>query len=170
MIKGNFREDLFYRLDVLELKIPPLRNRMDDIDIIAVDFLKANDYKNFKSNEALWREIINELKNYDMRGNVRELQNMLERLTVMMKNSHINATALFSEISRSLSFKTQNQSDDQRLIYGDVQESTGADQWEKGRIIKALKNNGLSRTKAAKELGISRSTLWNKMKLYNIKL
>ena len=170
VIKGNFREDLFYRLDVLELKIPPLRNRMDDIDIIAVDFLKANDYKNFKSNEALWREIINELKNYDMRGNVRELQNMLERLTVMMKNSHINATALFSEISRSLSFKTQNQSDDQRLIYGDVQESTGADQWEKGRIIKALKNNGLSRTKAAKELGISRSTLWNKMKLYNIKL
>ena len=179
VLKGNFREDLYYRLDVLELKIPPLRNRREDIAEIAVSFLKASDYKNYKSNEAMWHEIIDELSRYDLRGNIRELQNILERLTVMMKNSRITTSALFSEISNGLSkddteeyhkYIVKNQS----AIKYDGSENTDTDEamknWEKKRIIAALKNNSLSRTKAAKELGMSRSTLWSKMKIYNIKI
>ncbi len=179
VLKGNFREDLYYRLDVLELKIPPLRNRREDIAEIAVSFLKASDYKNYKSNEAMWHEIIDELSRYDLRGNIRELQNILERLTVMMKNSRITTSALFSEISNGLSkddteeyhkYIVKNQS---AIKYDDSENTDTAEamkNWEKKRIIAALKNNSLSRTKAAKELGMSRSTLWNKMKIYNIKI
>jgi len=167
--KGSFRNDLYYRLDVLELKIPPLRKRKEDIAEIAVSCLKNLDYKSFKANEALWGSIIEELEKHEMRGNVRELQNMLERLTVMLKNSRINTSALFSEIERSIGVSEERPSSS--CIYEDDEEaySENAD-WEKKRIVKALKENGLSRTKTAKYLGISRSTLWSKIKQYDIKL
>ena len=174
--KGNFREDLYYRLDVLELKIPPLRKRKDDIEEIAVEFLKDIDYRSFKANEALWREIIEELSKYELRGNIRELRNILERITVMMKNSRINTSALFTEIGRALASSEQSEQAHRRksqiIKYedNDAPEEATAQQWEKRRIIAALKNNGLSRKKAAQELGISRSTLWNKMKYYKIEL
>ena len=156
-----------------------MRNRREDIAEIAVSFLKASDYKNYKSNEAMWHEIIDELSRYDLRGNIRELQNILERLTVMMKNSRITTSALFSEISNGLSkddteeyhkYIVKNQS---AIKYDDSENTDIAEamkNWEKKRIIAALKNNSLSRTKAAKELGMSRSTLWSKMKIYNIKI
>jgi len=173
--KGNFREDLYYRLNVLELKIPPLRKRREDIREIAVEFLKGFDYKKYKSNEALWSEIIDELENYEMKGNIRELQNMLERLSVMLASKHINTSALFMEINKGMNLNVKNEVSHSRgikkLQYEDEDEFTNKDEsgrWERQRIIKALKNNGLSRTKAAAELGISRSTLWNKMKYYKI--
>ncbi|MBR5467623.1 MAG: sigma 54-interacting transcriptional regulator [Firmicutes bacterium] len=175
--KGNFREDLYYRLNVLELKIPPLRKRKEDIREIAEEFLKNFDYKRYKSNEALWSEIIEELENYEMKGNVRELQNMLERLNVMMTSKHINTSALFMEINKGMNLNVKNetyyQKNASKLQYEDEEEFASKDEsgrWERQRIIKALKNNGLSRTKAAAELGISRSTLWNKMKYYKIDL
>ncbi|MCI1931108.1 MAG: sigma 54-interacting transcriptional regulator [Clostridia bacterium] len=167
--KGNFRNDLYYRLDVLELKIPPLRDRKEDIPEIAINCLKNLDYKSYKANEALWWSIIEELEKHEMKGNIRELQNMIERLNVMLKNSHINTTALFSEISRSIG----DDSEEIRHtgLYEDDESPDLSDKgWEKKRIIKALKMNGLSRTKTAEYLGISRSTLWNKMKYYDIKL
>lgn len=171
--KGSFREDLYYRLNVLELKIPPLRSRKEDIKEIAESFLKSFNYKKYKSNEALWSEIIDELENYEMKGNIRELQNMLERLSVMMENKYINTSALFAEINKGMTMNTKNEGSAPRtkaLAYEDGDAFTRDDsgRWEKQRIIKALKNNGLSRTKAAAELGISRSTLWNKMKYYKI--
>lgn len=143
VLKGNFREDLYYRLDVLELKIPPLRNRREDIAEIAVSFLKASDYKNYKSNEAMWHEIIDELSRYDLRGNIRELQNILERLTVMMKNSRITTSALFSEISNGLSkddteeylkYIVKNQS---AIKYDDSENTDTAEamkNWEKNEL------------------------------------
>ena len=94
----------------------------------------------------------------------------------MMKNSRINTSALFTEISRALASSEQGEQahrrKNQTIKYddNDMPEEDTAQQWEKRRIISALKNNGLSRKKAAHELGISRSTLWNKMKYYKIEL
>ena len=175
VIKGNFREDLYYRLNVLELKLPPLRMRRDDIKEIAVSFLKGFDYKKYKSNEALWDEIIEEIEKFDLKGNVRELQNILERICVMMDNKHINTSALFMEISKGMNMSSKairrEENKSTSMKYEDESFSKSeSDLWEKNRIIKALKNNGFSRTKAAAELGISRSTLWNKMKYYKIEV
>ncbi|MCI8342800.1 MAG: sigma 54-interacting transcriptional regulator [Firmicutes bacterium] len=165
--KGSFREDLFYRLNVLEITIPPLRERKEDIFDIAESYLRTFNYKSYKNNQALWREIIEELEKYELRGNVRELQNMLERLSVMLENKHINTSALFAEINkgmtRSLSTGTHStRPSDETFGRED------ADMWEKEKIIQALKNNNLSRTKTAAELGMSRSTLWSKMKYHKI--
>ena len=170
--KGNFREDLYYRLNVLQLNIPPLRERKEDIREISESFLKSFDYKKFKSNEALWSEIIDELENYEIKGNIRELQNMLERISVMMDNRHINTSALFMEISKAMTAgekkSVSNGTKGEKYEDESVFAKDDSEKWEKQRIIKALKNNGLSRTKAAAELGISRSTLWNKMKYFKI--
>lgn len=173
--EGRFREDLFYRLNVLELKIPPLRDRREDIREIALDYLKGFDYKSVKSNGALWDQIIDELERHDMPGNIRELQNMLERLSVMLDNKHITTKALFGEINKSMSYAEPTyhkpKPASHQMQYEDVDFGrTEADLWEKKRILQALKNNGFSRTKAASELGISRTTLWNKMRYHKIEV
>ena len=174
--KGRFREDLFYRLNVLELKIPPLRERQEDIKEISFDYLRSFNYKSFKSNEALWERIVDELDKYEMRGNIRELQNMLERLSVMLENKHITTAALFGEINKGLAggskslLQRPNHSITQ-MKYEDMDFGRSeAELWEKKKILSTLKNNDFSRTKTADELGISRSTLWNKMKYHKIKL
>ncbi len=162
---GRFREDLFYRLNVLELKIPPLRERKEDIAEIAVDYLKHYNFHSYCANEALWEQMIESLEKQELRGNVRQLQNMLERLSVMLENKHINTNALFSEIGRGV----RQPAAVEQLRYEDEPfEAADADRWEKQRILQALKKNNFSRTKTAKELGISRSTLWNKMKYHKI--
>ena len=167
---GRFREDLFYRLNVLELKIPPLRERKEDIAEIAIDYLKHYNFQSYCANEALWEQMIESLEKQELRGNVRELQNMLERLSVMLENKHINTNALFSEISRGLNRRPQAETAGQLRYEDEPFEAADADRWEKQRILQALKKNNFSRTKTAEELGISRSTLWNKMKYHKINL
>lgn len=173
--KGNFREDLFYRLNVLELIIPPLRERKEDIKEIAVSYLRTFNYKSYKSNQALWEEIIEELEKYELRGNIRELQNMLERLSVMLDNKYINTNALFSEISKGMGVSAHGGDKPAAPVYPRYEDTEAfgrdeADKWEKRRILQALKNNDFSRTKTAAELGISRSTLWSRMKYHKIEL
>ena len=173
--KGRFREDLFYRLNVLELKILPLRERREDIREISFEYLRSFNYKGFKSNEALWERLVEELGKYEMRGNIRELQNMLERLSVMLENKHITTTALFGEINKGMTSREgllqRTKPVVTQMKYEDVDFGRSeADLWEKKKILSALKNNDFSRTKTAQELGISRSTLWNKMKYHKIEV
>lgn len=166
---GRFREDLFYRLNVLELKIPPLRERREDIAEIAVDYLKQFNFQSYCANEALWEQMIEGLEKQELRGNVRQLQNMLERLSVMLENKHINTNALLSEISQGIQRPPAKEA--ARLRYEEEPfEAADADRWERQQILQALKKNNFSRTKTAQELGISRSTLWNKMKYHKINL
>ncbi|MGL4790968.1 MAG: sigma-54 interaction domain-containing protein [Anaerotignaceae bacterium] len=171
--KGLFREDLFYRINVLELKIPPLRERPEDIKEISVDYLTTFNFRGYKANINLWNDLLEELKKYHMPGNIRELQNILERLSVMLENKHINTNALFAEIGKGLS--TYEQTDFKKHNSLSLEENSNftkneAQIWEKNKILEALKNNNFSRTKAATQLGISRTTLWNKMKYYKIQL
>ena len=99
---------------------------------------------------------------------------MLERLSVMLENKHITTNAIFSEISKGMGnaekLKTSKPASNQ-IKYEDTDfGKSEAELWEKKKILLALKNNDFSRTKTAAELGISRSTLWNKMKYHKIEV
>ncbi|MEW9121375.1 MAG: sigma 54-interacting transcriptional regulator [Thermotaleaceae bacterium] len=151
--KGNFREDLFYRLNILKLHLPPLREREDDVNEIAKRFLVELDNENYKKYESILMSILNELKGYLWPGNIRELQNMIERLYVLAIDEEMELidTALLAQKTGKKEFQEKKP----KSI-------------EYNRIVKALQDNNLSKAKTAESLGMSRSTLWRKIKEYNI--
>lgn len=157
--KGQFREDLFYRLNVLTLNLYPLRERAEDIPHLselliqrAVEKTKCNPVK-------IGTSAMEEFKNYYWPGNVRELENLIERLVVLKDGGVITLDDLPWCCNRELS----------NSISSDLGEDALRDA-EKGVLILALKNCGWDYDKATKILKISRTTLWRKMKKYNINI
>ncbi|AOT73046.1 hypothetical protein Gferi_08480 [Geosporobacter ferrireducens] len=153
--KGNFREDLFYRLNILKLYLPPLRDRRNDTKEIAKNFLMELDNKNYRQYESVLMKILNELEHYLWPGNIRELQNLVERIHVLAVNKEtklIDTGLLVSKIDKE-------RFEEKKL--GNL---------EYNRIIRALEENNLSKAKTAESLGMSRSTLWRKLKAYNIEI
>jgi DNA-binding NtrC family response regulator len=157
--KGNFREDLYYRLNVVNLEIPPLRDRKDDISVLAEYFLIefSKEYnKNIKYFEV---EALNYLMDYDWRGNVRELKNVIERSVLvandeeeLLMKKHLPKEITGSDLNDNIS---------------DNREKTLAD-YEKIIIENTLKRYEGNKTKAAEALGIKRQTLYNKLKDYSL--
>lgn len=156
--KGNFREDLYYRLNAFHLHIPPLRERIEDIPILAEHFLKelieAYNVKLNKKVISFSDDAINMLKNYDWKGNVRELKNLVEKVFFMISDDRSNITPedLPSEIREVVAKNNQLKNHNA----------------EREKIIDALKESDLDKTKAAKLLGYSRVTLWRKIIFYSI--
>lgn len=157
--KGNFREDLFYRLNTFRLFIPPLRDRVEDIPLLAEHFLREliNSYgeKFSKKVVGFSDDALEVLTGYDWKGNVRELKNVIESVYFMLPGikSYITPEDLPFEI-REAAYKNNHLKDHNA---------------ERERIIKALKECDLDKTKASKLLGYSRVTLWRKMIYYAIK-
>lgn len=154
-----FREDLFYRLNVLNIVIPSLRERRDDVPLIGMSIFgkytgKINeDKKKFVSN------LLCKLKDYDWPGNVRELHNLIERIVVLLSQDESFSFIedyICSYLQVTISGKTEHGSKEE------------LEMWEKERIIQALKENNLEIIRTAEALGISRGTLWRKMKKYGI--
>ena len=157
--KGNFREDLYYRLNVVNLEIPPLRDRKDDIPVLAEYFLMefSKDYdKKIKYFEV---EALNYLMDYDWKGNVRQLKNVIER-SVLVANDE-DELLLKSHLPKEITGLDLN--DD----INDNKEKTLAD-YEKMIIENTLKRYEGNKTKTAEVLGIKRQTLYNKLKDYNL--
>ncbi|NLY44970.1 MAG: sigma 54-interacting transcriptional regulator [Tissierella sp.] len=162
-----FREDLYYRISVLNLYIPPLRKRDDDINLLSNHFFerylgrKSREYKNS------FNAIMEKVKDYKWYGNVRELQNFVERISVLI-TYHDD----FREIDYIIDeFILDNQSHKEMKAQVElVNTNQGVDlsSWEEERIRSTLIKNNLSIQDTAKELDISRTTLWRKMKQYNI--
>ena len=148
----KFREDLYYRLAVLELKIPTLNERLGDIPYLIDYYIKNNNYQVNFSNDA-----IQYLCRQDYIGNVRQLFNILERIIVLSNKKHI----AFDDFKKY--FESAN---DKLYEYPSLNSSTFLH--EKNEILRSLKNNHGSRKKTAEELNVSLSTLWRKMKKYNI--
>ncbi|ABK62309.1 sigma 54-interacting transcriptional regulator [Clostridium novyi] len=159
--KGEFREDLYYRLNVIPIFIPSLRERMEDIPDMVTFFIKKLNHKLSKKILGVKYDFIKELMKYNWPGNIRELQNVVERamnlcdgklLTKkhLMINSYINPISL-DEVKEASDLKLK-----------DIVEAC-----EKEAIIKALKKNKTFR-KTAKVLGVSHTTIINKIKKYNI--
>lgn len=157
---GTFREDLFYRLQVIPVKIPPLRERKEDIPELCEHFLKEFSLMRGMG-LSLSREAINCLVNYDFPGNIRELRNIIERASVLTQAPVIDIL----ELPCDLTGNGPRLSDD---VSFNLTETVAIA--EKNCILKALSQSGGNKTEAATLLGISRKNLWEKMKLHQLKL
>jgi two-component system response regulator HydG len=149
--EGKFREDLFYRINVFPIYIPPLRERKKDIETLIDFFIKKYASKYEKIVKMASKEFMNRLLNYSFPGNVRELENIIERTVIMTRQDILDVDLLPSFEEKEEISKTLN-------IYEN----------EKYLITDALKQSGGNKTVAAKLLGISRKSLHNKIKEYNI--
>jgi PAS domain S-box-containing protein len=146
---GTFREDLFFRINVVNLQIPPLRDRPADVALLADHFLRKFRRKTRKPIRRLAPEALATLRRYSFPGNVRELENAIEHAFVMCHGEEIQAEHLPPLITRQASIVTG---------------VTPRKKDEREVIAEALKRNNGNRTRAAEELGIHRTTLWRKAK------
>jgi DNA-binding NtrC family response regulator len=150
---GNFREDLYYRLNVVNIELPPLRNRREDIPLLAEHFLRKFSVENQKDIDHIDSEAMDILLKYDWPGNVRELENVIERAVILSKDSLINKTDLSLE---------------EKGMPGEYKTMASINEIEKKHILNVLEECGGNCSKTASILGISRMTLYNKMKSYGI--
>ncbi|MBK3332893.1 sigma-54-dependent Fis family transcriptional regulator [Persephonella atlantica] len=156
--EGKFREDLFYRINVVHLKVPPLRERREDIPLLAKYFLEKYSRLNGKQILYIDPEAMEILKNYHWKGNVRELENAIERAVVMCQHDTIMTEHLPPRIVRNKAEEKQ------QIVSGEI----NLLELEKRVILKALEETGWNQTKAAQKLGISRKQLRTKMKNFGL--
>lgn len=152
----TFREDLFYRINVVPIRLPPLRERGEDISALAEHFLDFFSSKYGKKGMKISPEAYKSLLSYDYPGNVRELKNAIERAVLLSTGSQIHVTHLPSEYRKI--------AEDLPCIAEDMSLSEGVMCYERQRILKALDETGGKKLLAADKLGISRKVLWKKLK------
>ncbi len=155
--EGKFREDLFYRISVIPILLPPLRERKDDIPLLAQHLMDKHDGKGCK----LLPEVFDILNRYDWPGNVRELENIIERAIVLKKKENVIGPEDIPE-----HIKTKQSYSPMSLEIPD--EGIKLEEVEKGLIINALNKSGQNQTRAAELLGITRNTLIYRLEKYNI--
>ncbi len=156
---GHFRPDLFYRLQVIPIEVPPLRDRRDDIPLLCRHFLSEFSIMRGMPLE-LSPEALQRLSLYDYPGNIRELRNIMERAAVLTQTHLIQAEYLPTDLTE----KEEAEQDET------LQLSRAVACTEKNCISRALRQTGGNKTEAAKLLGISRKNLWEKMKQHRIAL
>jgi two-component system NtrC family response regulator len=160
--EGKFREDLYYRLNVVSVVIPPLRDRKEDIPALMEHFIKKYADANKKAISGVAAEARDHLMRYAYPGNVRELENIIERAVVLAKRGTITTA--------DLPLHLQGAENDDRVpvvsLKGQLNETL--DTVERGLILDALKESGGTQTRAAERLGISERVLRYKLKKYKI--
>lgn len=157
--KGNFREDLFFRLNVIPLFIPPLRERKEDIPILVEYFLDSLASEYGKPPRKILPEALKYLQSYGWPGNVRELKNVIERLVIMTPSNIIDAKNLFIPVEHEGSDYFQ---------YKTLKDARDA--FEKDYITKKLEENNWNISRTAEILDVERSNLHRKIKAYEIKV
>ncbi|MGC2062867.1 MAG: sigma-54 dependent transcriptional regulator [Thermodesulfovibrionales bacterium] len=150
---GAFREDLFYRLNVITITLPPLRDRIDDIGELAAYFLKKYSQKLSKEIRGLGPDALDTLKRYHWPGNVRELENIIERTVILCDTGKITAADLALPV---------------RYAAEGSKEHTSLENMERDYILKVLKEVNGNQSKASQILEIDRKTLYHKLKKYGI--
>ena len=153
--RGSFRKDMYYRLSMLKLDIPPLRERPSDIDALADRFLQTLNERSFSAPKKMSEEFLEGLRAYSWPGNIRELQNSIARAYYISTSSVLTAEALASSLDRTDPYAQQQ---------GPVTSDSGG-----GAIMAALTICGGDVKAAADRLGISRATLYRRMKQYDIR-
>lgn len=160
--KGLFREDLYYRLNAVKISVPPLRERREDIPLLALDIIdKLNRVMGTKFT-GLTQDAIEALKKYSFYGNVRELKNILERAMIYSEGPVLNVG--------DLDLKAKKESDGRATIDLSSTDVVSLKDIERLAIIRALQRWDGNRTRASEELGISRRTLISKIAEYKIDL
>ncbi len=150
---GNFREDLYYRLNVIPINIPPLRVRRNDISLLVEHFLKRLNLRGNKKVKGISSEAMDILMRYNWPGNVRELENIIEHAFILTKNEFINGQSLPFDIYS---------------IVNKEQKISSFQDNEKKFLARVLEEYKWNKLQVAKKLNISRSTLYAKLKKYNI--
>lgn len=158
MARREFRRDLYYRLNVINIALPPLRERREDIIPLARLFLGRFAQAQGKEIRAISAEALDLLAAYPWPGNVRELENVIERAVVLATRDRITVADLPSE------FRTGQVSVD----LGDLGQPRALKELERRAILAALERHRGNRTRAAAELQISLQTLWRKLKAYRM--
>lgn len=168
--EGLFREDLFYRIHVLRLHIPSLRERVNDIPLLCEFFIEKFKTKNFKQIKGLTSSALVKLTSYNWPGNVRELENVLERAFHFSASNWIEADDIHLNVKRMQPYREKQQEHFKILpTVESLPRKELMNKTEKFVLIQALQKADGNRTKAAEILGISRSTLYQKLKKYRIK-
>jgi len=161
MEKGRFREDLYYRLNVVTLKMPPLRERREDIPLLAQHFLRMFSEKNRKEIKGLTPQAMDLLLKYNWPGNVRELMNAVERAVVLSQSEYLDEEEfpLFPEDSYL----------DRKILPKDsIPPGIPLEEMERATILKTLESTKGNKSEAARRLGITRKTLHKKLKKYGV--
>jgi DNA-binding NtrC family response regulator len=157
--EGRFREDLYYRLNVIPIHMPALRKRRDDIPLLVNCFLEKYATRTKKKVTSVSPDAMQILSGYDWPGNVRELENVIERAIILTNKNVVMPEDLPSSIQGTLR-KTRGEEED-------MSEKT-LEELEKHHIIGTLEKYGWNQKKASEILGISTTTLWRKLKSYGI--
>ncbi len=172
--QGRFRADLYYRLNVVQIWIPPLRERVNDIKLLLEYFLNDMSPKVGKSIRGWDDEVLSCLQNYDWPGNIRQLQNVVERLLLLVEDNWITMEHLPREILMTSKYNSLRRDEVNSVavipkpVSNRIARKLVAIEQEKEGILDLLDRNAGNISKTAQDLGISRSTLYRKMKEYNI--
>jgi two-component system NtrC family response regulator len=163
--KGNFREDLFYRLNVARIKIPPLRERKEDIPILAYSFVKEFSNSIGKTVKTIHPDAIDLLKNYYWKGNIRELRNVIERAMLMVEGDELKSHHFRFLEEEKISDEYEN-----KFILKIPPKGITIDQVLKSLILQTLEITKGNQVRAAKILGLTRSKLRYRMEQLNIEI
>jgi len=156
---GRFREDLYYRLNVVTLQVPPLRERKEDIPLLAIHFLKEFAEKNHKEIKGFTPRALDRMLRYSWPGNVRELMNTVERGVVLSRSDYLDESDLSPILMEKGSLEENN-----AVTSGE----SSLESVEKATILKILEDAGGNKSEAARRLGITRRTLHQKLKKYGM--
>ena len=158
---GNFREDLFYRLNVVEIKLPSLKDRQEDIPLLVNHFIDKYRKEMNRGIKGISEDAMRALIHYEWKGEVRELENVIERSIIFCNTEYINKNNLPDSFQDSeLQFNS--------AASGSLDDSVK--KYERDIIMSSLENNDFNKEKTAEELNVGLSTLYRKLKELNIKL
>ncbi len=161
--KGEFREDLYYRLNVINIRVPPLRERKEDIPLLAEHFLTKEGEKSGQPKKVLTKRALEKLYDYPWPGNVRELQNEIERIVVLSGTEGKLTADMLSPKVLEIGEKAKVQG---ARVHGKLKDAL--EELEREMIKEGLRRTGWNKSKLAKELGISRAGLIMKVEKYGL--
>ena len=155
--KGTFRDDLYYRLNVVKIELPLLVKKRDDIPILINHFIDKFNKRMGKSIQDISKDVMNILMQYDYPGNVRELENIIEHACVMCQGTRIRKVHLPPELNPK-----------SEIVVDEEDTRPAIQSFERQLILETLEKNNGNKVLSAKELGLHRSTLWRKMNKYGL--
>ncbi|MGA0334444.1 MAG: sigma-54-dependent transcriptional regulator [Kiritimatiellia bacterium] len=158
--EGSFREDLYFRLNVVQIRLPPLRERREDIPLLLNHYLKEFASENAKNIEGITPEALEALIRYRWPGNIRELRNVMERMVVLSRGDKLTLRDLPTEVKEEGGPLKSSPT---------LRGATSMQEAEKKMIMQALDDHKGNRTKAAEQLGISRRTLHRKLHEFDLR-
>ena len=171
VVSRDFREDLYYRLSVIPITIPPLRERRDDIPLLIHNFLTIFSSDRKYAVKGFSRETLEILCNYDWPGNVRELENLVERMVILKNSGFITPEDLPEKyLSGRTLIQAQSLQEEIELPEGGICLNSAVDQFENRLILQALARTGGNKKEAAALLNLKRTTLIEKLKKKNLAL